>query len=398
MTWHREIDLMESGPFTVSHAPMTTLKRTTAGTTLLASELSRLLFVTPGRRAMVRCATAWIRRVAAAVALLTVVSGTAYAQKTDVVRLANGDRITGEVSSLSRGQLTFKTDDAGTIYFEWDNVASVESTRQFDVTMSDGRRFFGSLVAGAPHTLVIRDATGEVALPMTDVTVITPIGASFWKRLDGSLDIGFSYTRSSQIAQLTLNSTTVYRQPAFEVRLTGSGTLTQNETDGERDDRGTISGSYLRYRGQHLFFGTGAGFESNESLGLILRSQVAEVVGSRLVNSNRAQLGVAAGLSANNEQNVDAEPTQNLEGLVTFRTSYYSYDRPRTNIDISVQYYPSFTNWGRQRIQLDSGVKREVWKDVFFAINLFDTFDSRPPTTSADRNDFGITMSFGWTY
>ena len=53
---------------------------------------------------------AWIRCTAAGLALLTMVSGTAYAQKTDVVRLANGDRFTGEVTSLNRGQLTFSTD------------------------------------------------------------------------------------------------------------------------------------------------------------------------------------------------------------------------------------------------------------------------------------------------
>lgn len=189
--------------------------------------------------------SAWVLRIVALPILSLVLSGVAYAQKTDVVRLANGDRITGEVTSLSRGQLTFSTDDAGTIYFEWDNVTSVESTRQFDVTTSDGQRFFGSLAAGAPGTLVIRDATGDVPLSMTDVTVILPIGSSFWGRLDGSLDFGFSYTKSSHIAQLTVNSTTVYRQPAFEVRLTGSATLTQNETDGERDDRGTIQSSVL---------------------------------------------------------------------------------------------------------------------------------------------------------
>ena len=142
-----------------------------------------------------------MRRLALTLVLLTVASSTAYAQKTDVVRLANGDRITGEVTSLSRGQLTFSTDDAGTIYFEWDNVVSLESTRQFDVTTSDGRRFFGSLLAGPPRTLVVSEPAGEVSLQMTDVTVIMPIGSSFWERLDGSLDIGFSYTRSSHVAQ-----------------------------------------------------------------------------------------------------------------------------------------------------------------------------------------------------
>ena len=42
--------------------------------------------------------------------------------RTDVVTLANGDRITGEVVRLERGRLEFKTDDAGTLYLEWDKL------------------------------------------------------------------------------------------------------------------------------------------------------------------------------------------------------------------------------------------------------------------------------------
>ena len=36
-------------------------------------------------------------------------------------------------------------------------------------------------------------------------------------QLDGSVDAGFNYTRSSGIAQTTLNSNTVYRRPALPV-------------------------------------------------------------------------------------------------------------------------------------------------------------------------------------
>jgi len=36
----------------------------------------------------------------------------AAGKRTDVVTLRNGDRITGEVKRLDRGQLEFKTDDA----------------------------------------------------------------------------------------------------------------------------------------------------------------------------------------------------------------------------------------------------------------------------------------------
>ena len=248
-------------------------------------------------------------------------SGTASAQpKTDVVTLVNGNAITGEVSSLGRGRLEDKTDDVGTIYIEWDKIASVVATGQFEVTTTDGQRFLGSLAAGNPRSLVVVSLAGTVSLSTADVTTILPIGLSFWKRLDGSVDVGFSYTRSSHVAQLNVNTTTIFRRPAFEGRLTGLGTLTQNE-DGSRDDRGTVQASYIRFHGQRLFVGAGASFESNESLGLLLRSQGAVTVGPRLVNTNRAQVAVGGGLAVNDERSVDAEPTQNLEGIFTFKQS-----------------------------------------------------------------------------
>ncbi len=75
-------------------------------------------------------------------------SGTACAQpKTDVVRLANGDVITGEVSKLDRGRLEDKTDDEGTIDIEWDKIASLQANGQFEVTISNGQRYLGSLAS-----------------------------------------------------------------------------------------------------------------------------------------------------------------------------------------------------------------------------------------------------------
>src|SRR5262249_22607481 len=127
-------------------------------------------------------------------------------------------------------------------------------------------------------------------------------------------------------------------------------------------------------------------------------SQAAAATGPRLVNTNRAQLGIGAGLAFNNEQGVDVESTQNLEALFMFRMSYYTYDFPKTNLDVSTVYYPSLSDPGRHRLQLDAGVKREFLKDLFLSLNMFDTFDSRPPNPSADKNDVGVVMSIGWSY
>jgi hypothetical protein len=326
-------------------------------------------------------------------------SAVASAQgKTDVVTLTNGDRITGEIKSLDRGQLEFKTDDAGTLEIEWDNVAQVVATRSFEIETSDGRRLLGSLGQASDRMVLVVSVGGSISLPALEVTRVTPIGARFWSRFDGAVDAGFSYARSSGIAQGTLNSDTVFRKPAFVVRLTLSATLTHQTNEDDRDDRATLNAAYVRYFGQRWLVGGQGSFETNESLGLILRSQAAALVGQRLVNSNRSQLEVGGGLVLNKEQGLDAEPTKNVEGVLSFRTSYYTYDRPKTLFDLSTQYYPSLSSWGRQRLQFDSAIRRELFKDFTVSVNVYDTFDSAPPNPDAERNDVGVVASVGWTY
>jgi hypothetical protein len=139
-------------------------------------------------------------------------------------------------------------------------------------------------------------------------------------------------------------------------------------------------------------------FETNESLGLELRSQIGGTVGPRLINSNRAQLVLGAGLAVNDERGVEVEATQNVEGLLLFGWSFFTYDRPQTNLDVNLQYYPSLSNAGRQRVQLDAGVKREFFKDLFVALTVYHTYDNRPPNPAADTNDVGVVSSIGWTY
>ena len=345
-----------------------------------------------------------LRRGLMAFAIVILFSAPAYAQKTDVITLANGDRITGEITGLNKGRLELKTDDIGTIAIEWDNIVQISSPRLFEVETTDGRRVLGILAMAGDRTIAVKDVTGAVTLRIPEITRVSPIGAGFWSKLEGSLSSGFSYTRSSGIAQVNLNGDLLYRRPQTVVRLTGSATITaqeQDESDAEdsgNDDRGATEFSYARYRGAHWFIIGATRFETNQSLGLVLRSQAGGGVGRRLKNTNKAQVELAGGLAGNDEQGVDTEATQNLEGLILFHSSYFSYDGPKTQVDLTFQYYPSLSNWGRQRIQLDSSFKRDIWKDLNGSVNFFLTFDSDPPNPNAARSDLGVTFSLGWTF
>jgi Protein of unknown function, DUF481 len=325
----------------------------------------------------------------------------AFAQRTEIVVLKNGDRITGEVMKLDRGQLEFKTDDAGTLYLEWDKLVSVTAaTRVFEITLSDGRRFVGSLGPAAPRLLSVVEANATYTLTMADVTHISPIGRGFWSKLDGAISTGFNYTRSSGVAQLNVNANTVYRRPGFQFNITGSYTATATEDDPDQkpDDRGDVQAVYSRFLAKKLVLSGIGRFESNESLGLVLRTEVGAGIGPRLLDTNRAQFWFGAGVVVNHEQGVDVEPTQNVEAVLFTSFSYFTYDKPRTTIDTAFAYYPSFSDPGRQRIQFDAAIKREILKDLIVSLNFFDSFDNRPPNAAFDTNDLGIVLSIGWSF
>jgi hypothetical protein len=154
----------------------------------------------------------------------------------------------------------------------------------------------------------------------------------------------------------------------------------------------------LRFPWREWFI-IGAGrFETNKSLGVDLRSQIGVATGPRLINTNRAQLSIGGGIALNDERGVDVEPVRNIEAVLLFTTSYFTYDRPKTNLDVTLQYYPSLSNIGRHRVQADVSVKRELFKDFFVSLSVYNTYDNRPPNPAANRNDVGIVTSIGWTY
>src|SRR6187402_1924010 len=104
------------------------------------------------------------KRVLMAVAFICLIGTPAYAQKTDVITLANGDRITGEIISLSKGRLELKTDDVGTINIEWDNIVIISSPRFFEVETTDGRRLLGTIAMAGDRAISVKGADGSTTV------------------------------------------------------------------------------------------------------------------------------------------------------------------------------------------------------------------------------------------
>ena len=92
--------------------------------------------------------------------LLIIAAPTIAQADTDVVVFDNGDRLTGEIKSLERGKLRFKTEATDTISIEWDNVAFLSSEQNIQVELFDGKRYLGQLKL-SPALKVINVQLGE---------------------------------------------------------------------------------------------------------------------------------------------------------------------------------------------------------------------------------------------
>ncbi len=318
--------------------------------------------------------------------------------KTDVVVLRNGDHLTCEIKQLKRGQLQVKTDGMGTIYVEWDKVLRITTPVVQEVHLSSGERRYGPLEpASADGRLVVKTAAGPVELDVREVVYLWPLQSSFWKRFNGSLNFGASYTQSNRLLQLTPSFDATYTARDFLLNVDFSATLTRQE-DQDDTDRADLTLSYMRsFASRWAAFGQVTG-QRNTELGLDWRVDFGGGAGRLLVSSNHSLLFLGAGLAATREQPLDGEPTSSLEGLVTAQWQVFSYDFPKTNLQFSFMLYPSLTDGGRLRGDVNLSLKRELWHDFTVGLQVYDSFDNRPVTEGAAKNDWGATLSLGWTF
>ena len=156
---------------------------------------------------------------AIAVAWILVSPADAAAQRVrdEVVELSNGDRVTGEIKGLDRSQLTVRTLDLGTVQIRWQRVVRLNSNRMLEIELAAGRRLQGSILSPVPGTLEIRGSAGTDTLALASIVVIRPVARSWIGDLTGRIDAGFSYTRSSHVAQSSVNAEITEPAPRLRV-------------------------------------------------------------------------------------------------------------------------------------------------------------------------------------
>ena len=336
---------------------------------------------------------------AALIAALTINVPVHAAAKTDIVIFANGDRLTGEVKSLERGKLRFKTAATDTISIEWDDVASLISNQNIQVETEGGRRYLGRLVANVQGgQVVLKTESGLITLDAERIVFMNPIEKKGFDRFDGDITVGFNFAKASEVKQAQFGLDLEARS---ETRVFGLdiSSVTSDSEDNESSQRHSLDMGYTRLLPNRWFLGAVLRLDRNDELALDLRTSVGASGGRYVRQTNTSTLSLVGGLQLSRENVAgDLEDEDTVEAVATLAWDWFRYDTPELDFSTKLEVIPNLTDTGRVRAEFDVGMKWEMIEDLFWELEFYDSFDSDPIVQGAEKNDYGVITSLGWAF
>jgi len=315
--------------------------------------------------------------------------------KTDRIVLDNGDKITGEIKSIGQGLVTLSTDAMSTINLEWKHIVRIDSEFIFQVELVDGRILVGPLATAESGTDI---RIGEEVVPHEFVVRVSPMETRLLDRFNGSASVGLNYTKSSDSLQTNLGVDFTYRGDKLHSNFSFSS-IAVDDASGTHDREDT-SLTVRRLR-PNRWFGAGiAQAQRNEELGIDLRISAGGGYGYYLRQAPDREITLTGGAIVTREWLINSEPSETeIEGLIDFSANYYVYDTPKISFASQLLIYPGFTDWGRVRSDLDLRVRWELISDLYFQLQLYGSYDNRPPVEEgAVTTDYGVITSFAYDF
>ena len=330
--------------------------------------------------------------------LLISVSGIANAN-TDVVVFKNGDRLTGEVKSLERGHMRFKTDATDTISIEWDEVVYLSSDQNIQVETILGARHLGKLVrAEEKSNLIVQTDAGPTQLNNIQVVKMTPIEDKGIGRLDGDVTFGYNFAKANESTQLNLGVDLGIRSEIRMLSLSFDSALTDS-TDNESNQRDSLALDFKRFLRDRWLWSTNISMDRNDELGIDMRTSLGGGGGRILRRTDHSSVVLEGGLKVTNEDLAGStEDLETLEAYALGTWDWYRFDTPELDLSTSLEIIPSLTETGRVRGELDIELKWEMIEDLFWQLSYYNSYDSSPATPGAEKNDYGIITSLGYSF
>jgi hypothetical protein len=321
------------------------------------------------------------------------------AQKIDTIIHINGNVMTGDFKKMVYGVITWKMDGMGTISLEEPKVKTIISKKQFEIKMKSKRVYFGSFGASdKARTVYIITATDSILKTTDDIVEAYPIKRSFWMRTSGNFSLGLNYSKGSDITTFSFSGDLTYRKRNANYSLTWDDNFTY-QGDTLNSSKADVDLSWERLLNKGWSTGLALTATQNLELGTKLRIGVSALGIKDIKYNNWNRFYVGAGFNVTQETPYDdSGKTDDIAGILTAVWKVYKYTSPKVWVDADISYLPYFTDSGRYRTVLNINPKVSIFSDDFkVGFNFYYNYDSKPTTTGASNDDYGINLQFTYS-
>ena len=326
--------------------------------------------------------------------------------KTDVMVMKNGDRMTCEVKGLDGGVLYVSFDYIdGTASVDWSKVARLESEQLFLVKTQDGSVYKGRLrtpdtaVERPVKIQVVETPEQETTINRSQIVQMVATSERFWQRFNGEVSFGVIYSKGNQSTQYTLGSQTVYVRERWNAQADFNSNLSSSAgTNASTRNSLDLSARRLLPWNNWFYSGLGAFLQSSEQ-GILLQSTLGGGVGRYLKNTNAARIAVLGGVAwqnTNYRQSLVPLGEQNLAaGLISAEARLFQFSK--TNLDLTAALLPAVSDPGRVRFNTNAAYYIKIFSNLKWNISFYGNWDNRPPP-GFSGSDYGTSSGLSWTF
>ena len=356
--------------------------------------------------------------------------------KTDLITVANGDQITGAVNAMSAGKLSLSTSYAGTVSIKWREIKQIESRYLYEIRLDDGERIYGRFTRNdVENQLSLRVAGKQRQVDIDDIVEVRSIEEDLADRLDLQLSTTFNMDKNNQ--QLVLYAAGTYDQRGGRTNFSARVDDTKNTQEIENPSTGKleentetsnasslqISREFWRERGTAQSYRVlNARYDTNDELGIEHRGSLGVGLGRYLINDLGHELAISGGIQGVQERRktCDVKPgggdtkplifsSDDTEGLKTCNDAelfmnvkwhLYSFQKRDLDIYVNGNAYPSLSDWGRMRGDLNLIINWELFDNFYWTVNARTEIDNAGDRDdeSKSNDDYTLTTGITWKY
>ncbi|ANQ49408.2 DUF481 domain-containing protein [Flammeovirga yaeyamensis] len=322
----------------------------------------------------------------------------------DSLEMINGDVIVGEIKSLDRGVVEIETDYSDANFkIEWDGIKKIICNTKFSVTLSNGDRYYGSIVSSDDGLYkIISDDSVQHSINPKDVVYLKSINQTFLSKLSASVDVGYNFTKANNLSQLNTNIFIAYNTNKWILTLNvNSIRSVQDNVDPIVRDEGSFTGNYFLPKD---FYATASiSYLTNTEQSINLRLTTSGGFGKYVLHTNKAYWGFSTGVSVLNEsfnQTLDEDGNPFTKASTTSSEWYLGTDLNLFDIgDLSFNAtgkgYRSLDNNSRWRVDAGANLKYDLPYDFYIKTGYKMNFDTQPAEAGKEL-DYQYTLGFGW--